>query len=123
MSWWRYQGGIGQWSWAFHRFTGVGVMLFLLAHVVDTFLVILGPEHYNTIIEIYRHPLFRTMEILLFASVLYHALNGMRIILIDCFPKLMDYHRQLFYGVMWLFVLSMIPVTYYMVKPMLVGHG
>ena len=31
-----YRGGIGQWSWALHRFTGVGVLIFLCLHILDT---------------------------------------------------------------------------------------
>ena len=32
----RYRGAIGQWSWVLHRLTGVGVVLFLALHVIDT---------------------------------------------------------------------------------------
>ena len=114
-----YRGGIGQLSWALHRVTGVGVLLFLLAHILDTFLVVLGPEHYNSIIQLYRLPLFRIGEIFLFASVLFHALNGVRIILIDFWTDLTRIQRQLFYVEMIAFVIIMIPVTYLMVKPLL----
>lgn len=113
----RYHGGVGQWSWALHRITGVGVLIFLCLHILDTFLIILGPEHYNAIINLYRVPAFRVMEVGLFACVLFHALNGVRIILIDFWEGLMRYHRQLFYIEMACFVLAMIPVTYLMLKP------
>lgn len=113
----RYHGGVGQWSWALHRITGVGVLIFLCLHILDTFLIILGPEHYNTIINLYRVPAFRVMEVGLFACVLFHALNGVRIILIDFWEGLMRYHRQLFYIEMACFVLAMIPVAYLMLKP------
>ena len=112
-----YRGGVGQWSWAFHRLTGIGVLAFLCLHILDTFLILLGPEHYNWIMSIYRNPVFRVSEIFLFAAVLYHALNGVRIILIDFWDGLTRYHRQLFYVEMTLFVVSMIPVTYLMLKP------
>lgn len=113
----RYRGGIGQLSWALHRITGVGVLLFLLAHILDTFLVVLGPEHYNAILQLYRHPLFRTGEIGLFASVLFHALNGLRIILIDFWPSLTRLQRPLFYAELALFAALMLPVAYLMAKP------
>jgi succinate dehydrogenase / fumarate reductase cytochrome b subunit len=51
-----YKGRVGQWSWIFHRVTGVGVLLFLFAHIIDTLLVGFGPEVYNKVIAIYRHP-------------------------------------------------------------------
>ncbi len=116
-----YRGGIGQWSWVLHRLTGVGVLIFLCLHILDTSLIILGPEHYNWIIAFYRLPLFRVMEVGLFACVLFHALNGVRIILIDFWEDLTRVHRQLFYVQMACFVLLMIPVSYLMLRP-LVGH-
>ncbi|MCA9913416.1 MAG: hypothetical protein KC496_08700, partial [Anaerolineae bacterium] len=32
----RYRGAIGQWSWILHRLTGLGVVFFLVLHVIDT---------------------------------------------------------------------------------------
>ena len=114
-----YRGGSGQWSWLAHRLTGVGVLVFLCLHILDTFLIMLGPEHYNAIIQIYRHPAFRLMEVGLFAAVLYHAINGVRIILIDFWDDLTRIHRQLFYAQMIAFVVLMVPVAYLMIRPLL----
>lgn len=114
-----YRGGIGQWSWAFHRITGVGVLIFLILHILDTSLIMLGPEHYNQIIALYRHPVLRVCEVGLCASVLFHALNGLRILLIDFWVDLTRIHRQLFIAQMALFTAAMIPVTYLMLKPLL----
>ncbi|MBI3324271.1 MAG: succinate dehydrogenase, cytochrome b556 subunit [Candidatus Omnitrophica bacterium] len=113
-----YRGGIGQTSWLLHRITGVGVLIFLCLHILDTFLIMLGPEHYNSIIRIYRHPAFRVMEVGLFAAVLYHALNGVRIILIDFWVALARFHRQLFYAQMAGFVVTILPVAYLMLRPL-----
>ena len=113
-----YKGGVGQWSWIFHRITGVGVLLFLLIHVLDTALIMLGPEAYDHVMAIYKHPLFRPMEVLLFAMVLYHALNGVRIIIIDFWSQGPRYHQQLFYIVMVLFVIGWVVGSYYMVRPL-----
>ena len=114
----RYRGGIGQWSWALHRVTGIGVLLFLCLHILDTALIVLGPEHYNKIIGIYRLPVFRVMEVGLFAAVLYHSLNGVRITMIDFWVDLTRFHKTLFKVQMILFVLVMIPVTWIMLKPL-----
>ena len=117
-----YRGGSGQWSWLAHRVTGVGVLVFLCLHIIDTALIILGPEHYNQIIGLYRHPVLRVMEVGLFASVLYHALNGVRIMLLDFHIGLMPRQRQFFTIQMVLFVAIMIPVTWIMLAPVL-AHG
>ena len=113
-----YRGGIGQSAWLLHRITGVGVLLFLCLHILDTALIALGPEQYNRIIAIYGLPPFRLMEIVLFASVLYHALNGIRIILIDFWVGLTRYHKTIFYIQMTLMVCIMIPVTWMMARPL-----
>ena len=114
-----YRGGIGQWSWALHRMTGMGVLLFLCLHILDTALIVLGPEHYNRIIQVYRLPFLRVGEIALFASVLFHALNGLRIILIDFWVDLTRFHKALFQIQMVCFTAIMIPVTWIMLRPLL----
>ena len=111
-----YRGGLGQWSYILHRVTGVGVLLFLLIHIVDTSLIGWGPEIYNKVIAIYRNPFFKVAEVGLLASVLFHALNGIRVLLVDFWPKGTLYHKQMFYGVVALFFLIMIPATYVMLS-------
>lgn len=113
-----YRGGIGQWSWFLHRVTGVGVLVFLCLHILDTALIVLGPEHYNSVIQIYRLPVFRVMEVGLFASVLFHALNGVRIILVDCWVDLTRFHQAMFHVQMACFVVVMIPVAWSMLRPL-----
>ena len=117
----RYRGGEGQWSWMLHRVTGVGVLLFLLAHILDTALIALGPEHYNAIIAIYRLPVFRVGEVALVAMVLYHALNGIRIVIIDFWPGTTVIHKQMFWVEIMLFVALFIPAAYLMIKPLFGG--
>jgi succinate dehydrogenase cytochrome b subunit len=109
-----YRGGQGQWSWAFHRITGIAVFLFLLAHIVDTALVGFGPELYNRVVAIYHNAFIRLLEIGLAAMVLFHALNGLRIITIDFFPKAADKNRQIFGVVLGLYIILMVPAVYFM---------
>ena len=106
-----YRGGIGQWSWVFHRLTGIGVLLFLFVHILDTALILLGPELYNKIIGIYQNPLFGLSEIALFAAVLYHSLNGLRIIVIDFRPASTRYHKTMFLIVLVVFTAVFLPVA------------
>ena len=109
-----YRGGQGQWSWALHRITGVAVFLFLLAHIVDTALVGFGPEMYNRVVAVYHNPIIRLMEIALAELVLFHALNGLRIIAIDFVPRLADKHKELFGVVAGLFIMLSVPALYFM---------
>jgi len=109
-----YKGGQGQWSWAIHRITGVAVIVFLFVHIADTALVGFGPEVFNRVVSTYHNPVIRLLEIGLAAAVLFHALNGLRIILIDFVPRMADYHKQLFRGVVGLYIVMIIPALYFM---------
>src|SRR5215831_2602514 len=88
----RYRGKIGQWSWALHRISGLGTLLFLFLHVIDTSWSMFYPELYRRAIAEYQSPLFTVGEFALVACVVYHALNGFRIALFDWKPRW--WHRQ-----------------------------
>jgi len=87
------------WSWVLHRITGVAIFFFLLVHVLDTALVRLSPEAYNAVINTYKTPLIGVAELGLVAAILYHALNGLRIILIDFWRKGVKYQNVMFWVV------------------------
>jgi succinate dehydrogenase / fumarate reductase, cytochrome b subunit len=106
-----YKGHEGQWSWLFHRVTGVAIILFLFAHVVDTAVVGWGPDAYNRVASVYHNPVVRTLELGLVAAVLFHSFNGIKIMLIDFFPGLAKHIALLGRTTILLFVLSMIPIT------------
>ena len=106
-----YRGREGQWSWIFHRVTGVVIILFLFAHVVDTALVGWGPNAYNRVVNVYKNPIVGVMELGLVAAVLFHALNGLRIMAIDFRPKLAARNKTLIYGTMAVYVAGMIPIS------------
>ncbi len=111
-----YRGREGMWSWVLHRLTGVGIMVFLLAHILDTAMIGWGPSAYNKMIALYRRPYFRVGEVALAGAVLYHALNGIRITIIDFWPQATVIQRKLFYGVALIFVIVYIPTALYMLK-------
>jgi succinate dehydrogenase / fumarate reductase cytochrome b subunit len=109
-----YKGHVGQYSWLLHRVTGVAIILFLFAHVVDTAVVGWGPEAYNRVASVYHNPFIRLLELGLVAAVLYHSFNGVKIMLIDFFPSLTRRVGALGIATTLLFVGSMIPITWIM---------
>lgn len=111
-----YRGREGMWSWVAHRVTGVLIFFFLLAHVLDTALVRVSPDSYNRIIDTYKTPIVNLMEVGLVGAVLFHALNGIRVMLIDFWAKGTRYQKQMTFAVVGITVLVMIPGTYYMTK-------
>jgi succinate dehydrogenase / fumarate reductase, cytochrome b subunit len=114
-----YKGHEGQWTWIAHRVTGLAIILFLFAHVVDTAVVGWGPEAYNRVLSVYQNWGVRLLELGLVAAVMFHALNGIRIMIIDFWPKATRYNRALLYGTVGLFFASMIPITWIMGKDIL----
>jgi len=107
----QYRGGAGMLAWAFHRISGVAVWAFILFHVFSMWLVGADPELYDRIHEIYSTPIAKVGELLLGAALLYHALNGLRIIVMDFWPATTVYHRQLWYAVWVVFFAVGIPVA------------
>lgn len=78
-----YRGGIGQLTFVLHRFTGLGILLFLVIHVADTSTVFFFPALYADAIAVYRSVPFMIGEIFLVFSVIYHGVNGARIAIFD----------------------------------------
>jgi succinate dehydrogenase / fumarate reductase, cytochrome b subunit len=112
-----YRGQSGQWSWLLHRVTGLGVLLFLLIHIVDITLIGFGSKVYNASIAVFSTWPVRLLSLALIGSVLYHAFNGVRIILIDFWPAAYKYQRQMFYVVMVVTILSFLPMAYFIIAP------
>ena len=111
-----YRGGEGMWSWVAHRITGVAVFFFLFVHVLDTALVRVSPDAYDVVIATYKTPIVNLLEVGLVGAVLYHALNGIRIILVDFWAKGPRHQKAMFWTIVVVWVLVMIPGAYFMLK-------
>ena len=105
-----YKGSPGQWSWLAHRITGVAIILFLFAHVVDTSVVGWGPNAYDRVVAVYENWVVRILELGLVAAVVYHAINGVKIMVFDFWPGAIRRFRAISIGSTVLFVLAMIPI-------------
>lgn len=104
-----YRGDPGMWSWVLHRITGATIFFFLFVHVMDTALVRVSPQAYNEVVETYKTPIVGLMEIGLVAAVLYHALNGVRVILIDFWANGPRYQRLMLWVIAAVWLLVMVP--------------
>jgi succinate dehydrogenase / fumarate reductase cytochrome b subunit len=114
----RYKGNAGMWSWALHRLTGLGILAFLIIHVAETAAVVYWPDFYNEALNLYKNPVFRFAELLIFFSVLYHALNGLRIIIQDFYPLAMLHQRRLAWAAGAISAVLIIPVAWIMLAPL-----
>ncbi|GAA5038869.1 succinate dehydrogenase, cytochrome b556 subunit [Microbacterium fluvii] len=91
-----------------HRITGVAIFFFLLVHVLDTALIRVSPEAYDAVIGTYKNPIMGVGEVVLVAAIAYHAFNGLRIILVDFWSKGAKYQRQLWWGVIAVWAVTML---------------
>jgi len=111
-----YRGREGMWSWVAQRITGALTFFFLFAHVLDTALVRVSPEAYDTVIASYKTPIVNLMEVGLVGAVLYHALNGLRVIAVDFWEKGPRYQKQMLWSLVAVWLLLMVPGVYFMLQ-------
>lgn len=81
----RYRGRAGQLTFLLHRVTGLGTLLFLAIHILDTSTVYFFPSLYEHAIALYRSTPMMLGEIILVFCVIYHGVNGIRIAIFDLF--------------------------------------
>ncbi|GLZ30330.1 succinate dehydrogenase, cytochrome b556 subunit [Lentzea sp. NBRC 105346] len=111
-----YRGDLGMWSWVAHRITGVLTFFFLFVHVLDTALVRVSPNAYDSVVETYKNPVVNLFEVGLVGAVLYHALNGIRVMLVDFWEKGAKYQRLMLWIILAIWVVVMIPGAYFMLE-------
>ncbi len=105
------------WSWILHRGSGLAVLGFLFLHILDTSLVMFGPNAYNRMAAIYESAFFRPLEVLLMFLVIFHAFNGLRVIVVDLWTRGARYQAQLSTAV-WVITLALfLPSAFIMLRP------
>jgi len=85
--------GAGGWVWAgnyklerylyiLHRITGLGMLLFVIFHLIETtFFRIQGQGVWEATMALLQQPWFEVGIYLVAVAFVYHALNGLRLIL------------------------------------------
>jgi succinate dehydrogenase / fumarate reductase membrane anchor subunit len=81
---WNYSG---QWAFALNRAAGAGLLAFLLVHVIDVALFPFAPVLYDRTLAAYAMPYLVPMEAALVAAVVYHALDGLRLMLMEVLDR------------------------------------
>jgi succinate dehydrogenase / fumarate reductase cytochrome b subunit len=118
-----YRGREGQIAWMLHRVTGIGVFLFLALHIIDIFLMSFGPELFDALLFFYHQFLFKLSIIFgLYPGVLYHGLNGIRVVTIDFWPDLGKKQAMLWRLQIAIFAIIYIPSAILMMRSMFFSH-
>ena len=116
-----YRGKGGQWAFVAHRVSGFLVFFFLLLHIVDV-ATVRWPEVYDEIHRLYGNVLLRMFEVGLLFALLFHTLNGLRIVVVDFFPGQSGNERRLLSAVVVLTVAAGLPGAFVIMKPFLDGR-
>ena len=117
-----YKGKSGQWAFVSHRVTGFLVFMFLLLHIVDVSLVNIDPDLYDTVHALYGNVLLRLFECGLLFALLYHSMNGLRIVLVDFFPGVIRREKMLTGLVVFITLAAGIPGSIVILWPFIDGR-
>ena len=112
-----YRISWSQLAWLGHRLSGIGVLVYLFMHIVENATLALGPDVYNVTQTFFRNLPVRLGEIVLMAALVYHSLNGLRVITMDFWPSTTVWYRPLTYGVIIATALAMVPLGLIMITP------
>ena len=85
------------WAWVLFRISGIVLVLYLFTHIwVIAQGRIGGPAALNDLFAFFDRPLLILLDLMLVAAVLYHALIGVRIVLMDI-GLWVDRHKAVFW--------------------------
>jgi succinate dehydrogenase / fumarate reductase cytochrome b subunit len=84
----KYKGQGPMLTFVLHRIGGLGMAIFISIHILSSFV---GGDVGLFLNNIYENWAF---QIFIFFCVLFHAINGLRITILDLWPKLLDHSRE-----------------------------
>lgn len=116
-----YKGRSGQWTFVAHRISGFLVFFFLLLHIIDVSLINVNPELYDEVHKLYGNVFLRLFTLGLLFALLFHAMNGLRIIAVDFFPKAVKNERVLTGWALFLTLALGIPASWVIMYPWIEG--
>jgi succinate dehydrogenase / fumarate reductase cytochrome b subunit len=85
-------------SFLLRRVTGVALVIYLFVHMWVIGSVNSGPAAFDARLNLVQTPFFKLAEIALLAAVVYHAFDGLRLIIVHYF-EVTEYRKSLFYAI------------------------
>jgi succinate dehydrogenase / fumarate reductase cytochrome b subunit len=106
-------------SFLFRRISGAALVLYLFTHMWVIGSANAGPAVFNARLAAVQTPLFKLAEVALLAAVIYHAFDGIRLLIVHYF-NVTEYRKSLFYAMFAVFVLVTIaggvPIVLFMLN-------
>jgi len=115
----RYGWHLGMIAWLLHRLSGLALIFYLCLHIMVLRNLAYGEAQFDQVMKTLGSPVFKVLEIGLLGVVLFHAFNGIRIVIIDFWGGA-RIHKKLFWWMMGiataLFIAGAIPMAEHMIK-------
>lgn len=120
----KYRGGGPMLAWLLHRISGLGMITFVSLHVVASFFMhvadVPAASNVATLINtIYESVYF---QVFIYFCVIFHTLNGLRIVILDMFPKMLEYQREVTW-LQWMIFLPIYGLTVFLMLSRHFGGG
>lgn len=80
-----YHNFLGSWAWILHRLSGLALIFYLTLHIWVISHLAKGAESFDAMMRFLNSPLFKLLEVGLWGVILFHAFNGVRVIVVDFF--------------------------------------
>ena len=84
----------GSWAFIFNRLSALGLTFYLGLHLAVLNKLAQGTQAYNDFVASAQSPVFKVGEVILIAAVVFHGLNGLRLILL-AFGVAVRYQKNL----------------------------
>ena len=100
-----YRWFTGSLAYVLHRVSGLSLLVYLFFHILSiTKANSADPTSYDLMIRRFQEPDFKVGEILLYAALLFHGINGIRILFVDFALGSTRFHKRLFWVFAFLIV-------------------
>lgn len=91
-----YYKFVGSWAWILHRLSGLALIFYLCLHIWIINTLTIGEATFNEVMTFLGSPLFKILEVGLWGVILFHAFNGVRVVIVDFFKGSL-YQKKLFF--------------------------
>lgn len=110
----------GMWAWLLFRISGLVLVFYLGAHIIVISMGQFG--HLDKLMDLFDTPVLVLLDLVLVVAVLYHALNGVRIILMD-FGIGVRRHKFMFWTAMAIVVICFAVFAWVAFTFIITGEG
>jgi succinate dehydrogenase / fumarate reductase, cytochrome b subunit len=82
---WAYAGrySFERYLYLGHRLSGIGLIAYMVLHIIETANRMRGEQAWAGLMALFASPPFKVIEYLLFAAAVFHALNGVRLLVTE----------------------------------------